>query len=167
MSRPYFVNGRVIGGAGLSRHGSTKQQASCEQRRNLPCFADRTDVSGAELSHHSTDQQEQRARIPHFRVSRRSTDRVEGSDQNDCPPVQYNRYATEAESTQLVYMHSSELTEGPRRQGQVESPVQQPEVSTLVPVDARESDGSARSRLPYGETRSRKSTEPMVQQWHV
>ena len=49
------------------------------------------------------------------------------------------------------------------RQGQVEPPVQQPEVSPFVPVVARESVGSARSRLPYGETRSRKSTERMVQ----
>ena len=40
-------------------------------------------------------------------------------------------------------------------------------VSTLVPVDARDSGGSARSRLPYGEKRSRKSTERMAQQWHV
>ena len=64
-------------------------------------------------------------------------------------------------------MHRSEQTEEPRRQGQVESPVQQPDVSTLVPVDARESGGSARSRLPYGETRSRKGAERMIQQRHV
>ena len=74
---------------------------------------------------------------------------------------------TEAEITHLEYMHRSEQAEGPRRQGLVAPPVQQPEVSMLVPVDARESGGSARSRLPYGKTRSRKSTERMVQQWHV
>ena len=64
-------------------------------------------------------------------------------------------------------MHRSEQTGGPRRQGQVKPPVQEAEVITLVPVDARESGGSARSRLPYGEMRSRKSTERIVQQWYV
>ena len=64
-------------------------------------------------------------------------------------------------------MHRSEQTEGPRKQGQVEPPVQQPEVSTMVPVDARESGRSTCSRLPYGETHRRKITERMVQQWHV
>ena len=110
-----------------------------------------TYVDGAELSHHSTDQQKQRARIPHFPASPESIDRAaEGSNQNDCPPVKYRRYRTEAESTQLEYMHRSQQTEGPRRQGQVESPVLQPELGALVPVDARESGGSTRSRPPYG-----------------
>ena len=86
----------------------------------LSYFADRTDLGGAKLSHHSTDQQEQRARIPHFHASRKNIDGVEGSDQNDCPPVQHSRYPTEAGSTQLEYMHRSEQTEGSRRQGQVE-----------------------------------------------
>ena len=163
---PYFANRPVIADAELSHH-STEQQVLCEQRRRLPYFADRTDVGGAELSHDSTDQQEQRARIPHSRASRKSIDRVEGSNQIDCQAVQFIRYPTEAESTQLEYMHREEQTEGPRRQGQVEPPVQQPEVSRLVPVDARKSGWSARSRLPYGETRRRKTTERMVQQWHV
>ena len=164
---PYFADRPVIGGAELSHHSGTEQQALCEQRRRLPSFADRTDVGGAELSHHSgTDQQEQRARIPHFRASRKRIDRVEGSNQNDCTPLQYSRYPTEAESTQLEYMHRSDRTEGPRRQGQVEPPVQQPEVSTLVPVDARESGGSAHSRLPYGETRRRKHRTHGTA-WHI
>ena len=64
-------------------------------------------------------------------------------------------------------MHRSEQTEGPRRKGQVEPPVQQPKVSKLVPVDARKSDGSARSWIPHGGTRRRKHTKHMVQQWHV
>ena len=67
----------------------------------------------------------------------------------------------------MKYIPRSEQTEGPRRQGQLEPPVQQPVYSTLVPVDARESDGSAHSRLPHGETRRRKNRERMVQQWHV
>ena len=56
-------------------------------------------------------------------------------------------------------MHRSEQTEVPRRKGQVEPPVHQREVSTLVPVDAREDGRSARSRLPYGKTRRRKKTQ--------
>ena len=67
--------------------------------------------------------------------------------------AKYSRYHTESESTQLEYMHRL----GPRKQGQVDPPVQQPEVSTLVPVAARESSGSARSRLPYAETCRRKN----------
>ena len=63
-------------------------------------------------------------------------------------------------------MHRSEQTEKPRRQRQVELSVPQPETSTLLPVDARESAWSARSRLPYGQTLSRKSAERMIQQRH-
>ena len=62
-------------------------------------------------------------------------------------------------------MNRSEQTRGPRRQGQGEPPSQRPDVSTLVPVHARESGGSARSRFLHGETRRRKSTDCMVQQW--
>ena len=163
----YFANQPVIGGAERSHHSSTEQQASCEQRRKLPYFTRRTDVGGAELSHRSTDLQEQRARIPHFRASQKSIDRVEGSNQNDCLTVQHSRYPTEAERKQWKYMYRSEQTDGPRRQGQVEPPVQQPEVSTLAPVDAWENGRSARSRLPYGETRRRKSTERMVQKFTI
>ena len=53
-------------------------------------LTDRTDVDGAERSNHSTDQQEQRAKIRLFRLSRKSFYRVKGSNQNDCPPVQYS-----------------------------------------------------------------------------
>ena len=38
---------------------------------------------------------------------------------------------------------------------------------TLVLVDARESDRSTRSRLPYVETGSGNSIQRVVQQWHV
>ena len=79
--------------------------------------------------------------------------------------MQYSRYPTKAERTQLEYMNRSEQTRGPRRQGQGEPPSQRPDVSTLVPVHARESGGSARSRFLHGETRRRKSTDCMVQQW--
>ena len=89
---PCCANRPAIGGAKLSHHSSTEQQTWCEQRRKLPSFADRTDVSGAEHSHNSTDQEEQRARTTHSRAGRKITDRVEGSSQNDCPPVQYSRY---------------------------------------------------------------------------
>ena len=82
-------------------------------RDELPYFADRTDVGGAKLSHHSKDQQQQRARIPHFRASWKIIDRAEGSNQNDCPPEQYSRYPTEAESTQLECMHRSEQRKRP------------------------------------------------------
>ena len=44
--------------------------------------------------------------------------------------------------------------------------MQQSEDTTFVSVDARESSGSARSRLPYGESLSRKRIERMVKQWH-
>ena len=64
-------------------------------------------------------------------------------------------------------MHPSEQTEGPRTKGQVEPPVQQPDGRTLVLVDARESDRSTRSRLPYAKTGSGNSIERVVQQWHV
>ena len=135
----------------------------------LPYFANRLliDIGGVELSHHSTDQQVQRASIPRFRASRKNIDRAEGSNQSDCPPVQYSGYPTEAESTQMEYIYRPERTEGPRWHRQVEPPVQQPQVSTLVPVDARGSGGSARARLSYGETHIRKSTERMVQEWPV
>lgn len=53
---------------------------------------------------------------------------------------------------------AAQSTEKPRGQGQVESPAQQSEVSTLVPVDARNIGGSARSRLPslWGDDQSKK-----------
>ena len=149
---PYFANRPFVGGAELS-HYSTEHRALCEQRRRIPYFADRTDVGGAELSHQSTDQQEQRARIPHLRASRKGIDRVQGSNQNDCPPVQYSRYPTDVGSTQLEYVHRSEQTEGPEWQGQVEPPVQQPEVSTLVPVYARVS-GMGRRAVEKKHTRT-------------
>ena len=49
----------------------SEQQALYEQRGRLPFFADRTDIGGADLSHHSTDQQERGPRIPHFCSSRK------------------------------------------------------------------------------------------------
>ena len=63
-------------------------------------------------------------------------------------------------------MHNAVQTEWLTEQGQVESPLQQAEYTTFVSVDAREGSGSARSRLPYGESLSRKRTELMVDQWH-
>ena len=49
---------------------TSEQQACCEQRRRLPYSPDRTDIGGAELSHHSGAEQqalcEQRRRSPYF-----------------------------------------------------------------------------------------------------
>ena len=70
------------------------------------------------------------------------------------------------EHPQLEHRHSAEQTDWQRAQGQVQSPLQQSDDTTYVSVEARESSRPARSRLPDGESLSRKTTERRVKQWH-
>ena len=44
--------------------------------------------------------------------------------------------------------------------------MQQSDYTTYVSFESRESSRSARSRLPDGESLSRKTTERRVKQWH-
>ena len=149
-------------------HTTAAQNSRLRVSRGESCLISKTGQTSVMRNSHTKHRSAgANGRNTHFRASRKNIDRIEGSNQNDCAPVQYSRYPTEEESTQLKYLHGSEQTEGPRRQGQVKPSVQQLEVSTLAQVDARESGGSARSRLSYGEMWCRKSTERMVQQWHV
>ena len=78
------------------------QQALCDQRARLPpSDGTRESVGYAQDSHHSTDQFEQRASLPHFYANRSSIDLAEGSNQKGRLPVQYREIPT-AKQTQLV-----------------------------------------------------------------
>ena len=68
-------------------------------------------VGYAEDAHHSTDQREQRARLPHFHANRSSIDLAEGSNQKGRPPVQYGEIPT-AEQMQLAQDRSPHESDG-------------------------------------------------------
>ena len=122
--------------------------------------SDRTrgSIGYGEDSHHSTEQLEQRARLPHFYANRYSVETAEGLNQEGRTPILYTEIPTAAQTS---------LLEWQRGQGYDQSPLQQSDEPTLVSVDARESIESARSRLPNGESRSRKRADSLVQQWHA
>ena len=139
-----------------------------EQRRRFPYLTDRRpDVGGAKLSQHSTDQQGQRTRTPRFfreSEKHRSRRRLK-SERLSTRAIQHVPHRSRKHATGVDAQIRADR--GVANASKVEPSVQQPEVSTLVAVDAREINGSARSRLSYGGTRSRKSAKRMVQQWHV
>ena len=76
-----------------------------------PSDRNRESVGYAEDSHHSTEQLEQRARLPHFDVSRSSINLAEGSSQKGCPPIQYREIPTAAQ-TQLAQDRSPHESDG-------------------------------------------------------
>lgn len=78
------------------------QQAWCEQRARVPpSDGTRESVGYAKDSHHSTDQLEQRPRLPYVHAKRSNIDVAEGSNRKVRPTVQYREIPT-AEQTQLA-----------------------------------------------------------------
>ena len=67
----------------------------------------------------------------------------------------------------LDHMHSAGPNQWPAEQGRVEP--RRPRVAqyTFVPVESRAGSGSARSRLPDGESPSRPRAELLVKEWHA
>ena len=72
------------------------QQSWCEQRVCIyaPSVENRGSVGFAEDSHHSPNQLEQRARLPHFHADRSRIVLAKGSNQKGRSPIQYNRIPT-------------------------------------------------------------------------
>ena len=88
------------------------QQAWCEQRAKFPpSDGTRESVGYAGDSNYGTEQLEQRARLPHFNVSRRTIDFPEGSNQEGRPRVQYREIPT-AEQTQQAQGRSPHESDG-------------------------------------------------------
>ena len=73
------------------------QQAWCEQRvcRLPPSVENRDSVGFTNDSHHSANQLEQRASLPHFHAGRSRIVHVEGSNQKGRSPIQYSRIPTQ------------------------------------------------------------------------
>ena len=72
------------------------QQAWCEPGvcRFPPSVENRGSVGFAEASHHSPNQLEKRARLPHFHADRSKIVLAEGSNEKGHSPIQYNRIPT-------------------------------------------------------------------------
>ena len=88
-----------------------------------PSDRNRDSISDAQDSHYSTEQLEQRARLPHFLGNRYSLDIAEGSNQDGRPPIQYTENNTAAQTSHLVWQ---------REQGCDQPPLQQSDEPTLA-----------------------------------
>ena len=126
---------------------------------DYPPFDRNRDIIGdAEGSRYSTKKLEQRTRTPHFHANRYGVDTAERSNPEGRPPIQYTELPAEAQTSHLVWQ---------REKVNDQRPSQQSDEPTLVSSDARDSIGSARSRLPNGGSGSGKRSDSMVQQWHA
>ena len=68
-----------------------------------PFDRDRDSIGDAESSHHSTEQLEQRTRLPHFHANRYCVDIAKGSNQEGRPPIQYAEVPTAAQTSNIVW----------------------------------------------------------------
>ena len=85
------------------------------------------------------------------------------------PPFQYTQRRTliQNQLVTLDHIHYAGPSRGPAEQGQTEPRCPRVAQYMFGPVDSRTGSGSARSRLPSGESLSRSRAASLVNEWHA